>query len=59
MNVAGLASATAAALLLCVALLAAGGLCALPSLPSDIYPPLQFPRVIVIAHVRHAARPHR
>src|SRR6185436_16046641 len=34
--------------LLVTALLAAAGLVALRSLPSDIYPPLKFPRVVVI-----------
>ena len=37
-----------AAVLLAVALLVAGGIAAF-SLPSSIYPPLQFPRVVVIA----------
>jgi CzcA family heavy metal efflux pump len=38
------------AIVLVTVLLAAAGLLALPSLPSDIYPPLAFPRVIVVAH---------
>jgi CzcA family heavy metal efflux pump len=39
-----------AAILLLVALLAVAGLVALPSLASSIYPPLQFPRIAVVAH---------
>ena len=38
------------AILLLVVLLALAGLVALPSLASSIYPPLQFPRVVVVAH---------
>ncbi len=38
------------AVLLITLLLAGAGAVVLPSLPSDIYPPLQFPRLIVIAH---------
>ncbi|HLX07623.1 MAG TPA: efflux RND transporter permease subunit [Thermoanaerobaculia bacterium] len=38
------------ALLLLVALLALAGLLSLPSLGSSIYPPLQFPRIVVVAH---------
>jgi CzcA family heavy metal efflux pump len=38
------------AVLLVVALLATAGAIALPSLPSSIYPPLQFPRIVVVAH---------
>ena len=38
------------AVLLVTLLLAGAGAVVLPSLPSDIYPPLQFPRLIVIAH---------
>jgi CzcA family heavy metal efflux pump len=36
--------------LLLTVLLAAGGAIVLPSLPSSIYPPLQFPRILVIGH---------
>ncbi len=38
------------AVFLATALLAVAGLVAARSLPSDIYPPLTFPRVVVIAH---------
>jgi CzcA family heavy metal efflux pump len=38
------------AVVLVTLLLAGAGALVLPSLPSDIYPPLQFPRLIVIAH---------
>jgi CzcA family heavy metal efflux pump len=38
------------AVLLLVALLALAGALALPSLASSIYPPLQFPRIVVVAH---------
>lgn len=38
------------AVLLLVVLLAAAGAITLPSLASSIYPPLQFPRVVVVAH---------
>jgi CzcA family heavy metal efflux pump len=38
------------AVVLVTLLLAAAGALVLPSLPSDIYPPLQFPRLLVIAH---------
>ncbi|HUQ16331.1 MAG TPA: efflux RND transporter permease subunit, partial [Candidatus Saccharimonadales bacterium] len=40
----------APAVLVATALLAAAGAIVLPSLPSSIYPPLQFPRILVIAH---------
>ncbi len=36
--------------LLLTVLLAVGGAIVLPSLPSSIYPPLQFPRILVIGH---------
>jgi CzcA family heavy metal efflux pump len=39
------------AVILLTALLAGAGALAVFSLPGDIYPPLKFPRVIVIAHV--------
>jgi CzcA family heavy metal efflux pump len=38
------------AILLLVVLLAVAGVIALPSLASSIYPPLQFPRIVVVAH---------
>jgi CzcA family heavy metal efflux pump len=38
------------AVVLVTLLLAGAGALVLPSLPSDIYPPLQFPRLLVIAH---------
>jgi CzcA family heavy metal efflux pump len=38
------------AVLFVVLLLASAGLLAYRSLPSDIYPPLQFPRIVIIAH---------
>ena len=38
------------AIVMITALVAAGGLLSGWSLPSDIYPPLQFPRIVVIAH---------
>lgn len=38
------------AVILVTLLLAGAGAVVLPSLPSDIYPPLQFPRLLVIAH---------
>ncbi len=38
------------AVLLLVVLLALAGVIALPSLASSIYPPLQFPRIVVVAH---------
>jgi CzcA family heavy metal efflux pump len=48
MNPARVSSRHRRAVLLVTALLAAAGLVALRSLPSDIYPPLKFPRVVVI-----------
>ena len=38
------------AIVMITVLVAAGGLLSGWSLPSDIYPPLQFPRIVVIAH---------
>ncbi len=38
------------AVILLTVLLAVGGAIVLPSLPSSIYPPLQFPRILVIGH---------
>ena len=37
-------------------ILAAAGLLTAFTLPSDIYPPLNFPRVVIIGHSGHAAR---
>jgi CzcA family heavy metal efflux pump len=51
MTVAGLSARHGRAVVLATVLLALAGLVSLPSLPSDIYPPLEFPRVIVVAHV--------
>jgi multidrug efflux pump subunit AcrB len=51
MSIAGLSARHGRAVLLGTVLLALAGLVSLRSLPSDIYPPLQFPRVIVVAHV--------
>src|SRR5262245_21882279 len=50
MNPARLASRHARAILFFTGLLAAGGFVVGWSLPSDIYPPLTFPRVLVIGH---------
>ncbi|HEY2294104.1 MAG TPA: efflux RND transporter permease subunit [Thermoanaerobaculia bacterium] len=50
MTFAGFAERQGRAVLLVTLLLAGAGAVVLPSLPSDIYPPLQFPRLIVIAH---------
>jgi CzcA family heavy metal efflux pump len=46
----GFAERHGRAVVLLTVLLAAGGALALPSLPSGIYPPLHFPRILVIAH---------
>jgi CzcA family heavy metal efflux pump len=50
MNFAGLAERQGRAIVLLVVLLACAGLLALGELPSSIYPPLQFPRLVVVAH---------
>jgi CzcA family heavy metal efflux pump len=50
MSFVGNAARHQAAILLLVVLLAAAGVIALPSLASSIYPPLQFPRIVVVAH---------
>src|SRR6185295_4739341 len=50
MNPARVSSHHARAVLLVTALLAAAGFISLRSLPSDIYPPLNFPRVVIIGH---------
>jgi CzcA family heavy metal efflux pump len=50
MNLVSLAARQPRAVLLMTALVAAGGVLTGWSLPSDIYPPLVFPRIVVIAH---------
>jgi len=50
MSLVALAAKQSRAVVMITALVAAGGLLTGWSLPSDIYPPLQFPRIIVIAH---------
>jgi CzcA family heavy metal efflux pump len=47
---AGFAERQGRAVILVTLLLAGAGALVLPSLSSDIYPPLQFPRLLVIAH---------
>src|SRR6185295_19617823 len=49
MNLARLASRHARAVILLTILASGAGLLAMLSLPSDIYPPLQFPRIVLIA----------
>ena len=51
MSIAALSERHGRAVVLATALLAVAGLVAMRSLPSDIYPPLTFPRVVVIAKV--------
>ena len=50
MSFAGFAERQGRAVILVTLLLAGAGALVLPSLSSDIYPPLQFPRLLVIAH---------
>ncbi len=50
MTVRHLARKHGLAVIFLTVLLAGAGLLVLPSLPSSIYPPLQFPRILVIAH---------
>jgi CzcA family heavy metal efflux pump len=50
MNPAGLAARHGRAVVLLTALVAIAGYISLRDLPSDIYPPLKFPRVVVIGH---------
>src|SRR6478609_5715949 len=50
MNVAALALRHSRAAVLLAAALVVGGVLAALSLPSSIYPPLQFPRIAIIAH---------
>ena len=51
MNPARVSESHGRAVLLVTGLLTAAGALAVYQLPGDIYPPLKFPRVIVIAHV--------
>jgi multidrug efflux pump subunit AcrB len=50
MSFVGRAARHESAVLLLVALLAVAGALTLPELASSIYPPLQFPRLVVVAH---------
>jgi len=50
MSLAGAARRHSRAVLLITAIVATAGVFAAGSLPSDIYPPLQFPRIVAIAH---------
>jgi multidrug efflux pump subunit AcrB len=50
MTFVGRAARHESAVLLLVVLLAVAGAITLPSLASSIYPPLQFPRIVVVAH---------
>jgi CzcA family heavy metal efflux pump len=50
MSFVGNATRHESAILLLVVLLALAGVIVLPSLASSIYPPLQFPRIVVVAH---------
>ena len=50
MNISRLAERQGRAVVLITLLLAGAGALVLPTLSSDIYPPLQFPRLLVIAH---------
>jgi len=50
MNLPGLATRHSRAVLLVTAAVAVAGAMSSVALPSDIYPPLQFPRVVVIGH---------
>src|SRR6185369_2828313 len=45
-----LAKNHAPAVIVATVLLAAAGAVVLPTLPSSIYPPLQFPRILIVAH---------
>ncbi len=49
MNVAGFASRNARAILLAVVLLTAAGFYSMGSLPSSIYPEVEFPRIVIVA----------
>jgi len=50
MSIVNVAARQSRAVFMIAALVAAGGLLTGWSLPSDIYPPLVFPRIVVIAH---------
>ena len=50
MNPARLAVRHGRAVILLTVLASGAGLLAMLSLPSDIYPPLQFPRIVLVAH---------
>ena len=50
MNPARLASRHSRAVILLTILASLAGLLAMLNLPSDIYPPLQFPRIVLVAH---------
>ena len=50
MNVAGFAARNSRAILLGVVLLSAAGLHALATMPSNIYPEVEFPRIQIVAH---------
>jgi CzcA family heavy metal efflux pump len=50
MSFVGNAARHESAILLLVVLLAVAGVIVLPSLASSIYPPLQFPRIVAVAH---------
>src|SRR5262245_66126641 len=50
MSLAALTHRHSRGLLLVTGLLAFAGALSYPALPSDIYPPLQFPRVVIIGH---------
>src|SRR6185436_6208048 len=50
MNVAALALRHSRAAVLLAVALVAGGVIAARALPSGIYPPLEFPRIVIVAH---------
>ena len=50
MNVAGFAARNSRVILLGVVLLSAAGLHALATMPSNIYPEVEFPRIQIVAH---------
>jgi multidrug efflux pump subunit AcrB len=49
-NVAGFAARNSRVILLGVVLLSAAGLHALATMPSNIYPEVEFPRIQIVAH---------
>ena len=59
MNPARIARTQSRAVLLLTALLALAGAIAYLELPSSIYPPLEFPRVVVIARSGSTPSPYR